>query len=175
MVFLLIIASLPNVFITSQSCFNSFASYDVRRTFFAFLTGLCWNIHSGDSKMVRHFKIGPLVQKLQILYIWGIEPVTLEILGKKIFFAKLKPWATTASTESNHKTVLYILRCCPTRIPQNSTSNSKDYLLILHSSVVEFQSFFIFSNKSLGHRFESLKIPNIIFDLKFVLGLQMAA
>ena len=48
------------------SMINYFASYDVHIGLFYFLTSLCWNRHSEDSKKVRHLKIGPLVQKLQI-------------------------------------------------------------------------------------------------------------
>ena len=67
---------------------NYFASYDVHIGLFYFLTSLCWNRHSEDSKKVRHLKIGPLVQKLQMIphfwyalvhaYTFWVEPFSLE-------------------------------------------------------------------------------------------------
>ena len=67
---------------------NYSASYDVHIGLLLFLTSLCWNRHSEDSKKVRHLKIGPLVQKLQMIphfwyalvqaYTFWVEPFSLE-------------------------------------------------------------------------------------------------
>ena len=64
------------------SMINYSASYDVHIGLLLFLTSLCWNRHSEDSKKVRHLKIGPLVQKLQMIPHFCVRPGTgVHILG----------------------------------------------------------------------------------------------
>ena len=64
------------------SMINYFASYEVHIGLFYFLTSLCWNRHSEDSKKVRHLKIGPLVEKLQMIPHFCVCPGTgVHILG----------------------------------------------------------------------------------------------